>query len=790
MLRNYLIIALRNLFRQKIYSVINIGGLAIGIACSVLLGLYVQSEFSYNKFHANAENIVVGNLIYDMGDGTKQEVHLTPSALLPTMKEKVAEVKRGSRLYFPGIFKPVIFSYEDVAFQEKGFCYADSAFFQMFSFNLIKGDANSVLDDPNNIVLTESSKLKYFGDDEAIGKLVLVDGKPFTVAGIAEDVPSNSSIKFDMVAPFHSYWKRDPIWYSANFLTYLELNNEIAPEILSSKVQTELRAQGLSEPGGNGYFGFGFTPFLDIHLYSDVHQGGDVSTLYVFATIALLILLIAIINYTNLATARSFYRAKEVGLRKTLGAYRSSVITQLIGESLITTFIAMVLALVLVKLLLPFFTLVSGAIIDFTTLTQPKMVIGLTVLYLLITVLSGIYPAIKMAKFNPVDILKGQYVGTRQGSRLRKSLIVIQFFISLSLIIATIIIYNQLGYINQKELGYNKDNLVVLPVSDKIIAQASQFKLGLEQSGLIESATIAGETPTNIQGGYSLNLNDGRSLGVVAAAIDETYIKTTGVSLLAGRTISINDIERARSTKEYSFIINESTADLLGWTSEEAVGEQIELNGRSGVVQGVIKNFHFRALYEEVTPLVLFTENEWAYNYALIRINSNNLSDALGAIEANWKQIDEKTPFSYSFLEEEFNELHLNATRSAELLTAFALLAVLIASLGLFGIVSFSMVQRAKEIGVRKVLGASVSSVLVMTNKEFLILIFIAFIFAAPITYWIMNEWLSGFAYHISIGVFPIIGGLVITLIVAVGTISFESAKAALLNPINTLRNE
>lgn len=790
MLKNYIIIAFRNILRQKVYSVINIGGLAIGIALSILLGLYILNELSYDKFHENAPRIIKASMEYEI-DNTIAEVSSTPTALLPSMQEKYPEVKTGVRLFYPSMFKPVVVEKGGKAFQEKGFCYADSAFFKVFSFRLIKGNLNSVLDEPYNLVLTQSSKQKYFGDDPAMNETILVEGKPYKVTGIVEDAPSNSSIQFDFIASFSSYWQKDPIWYSANYFTYIELNELVDNDVLSSKIQTELRKAGMSDPENGEYFGIKFTPLLDIHLYSEVDEGGgNIKNLYVFGSIALLILLIAIINYTNLTIARSFYRAKEIGLRKSLGAFSNSVFSQIIGESFVTVLIAILLSLVLLNFLLPLFTIVSGSNIQFSILLKPVVYLSLIGLYFAVSIIAGIYPAMKMSSFNPVDILKGSYQGTGEGAFLRKSLIIVQFFISLTLIIATIVIYKQLDFINNKELGYNKESIMVIPVSKTVLSKSAEFKNLILQNENINSVSIVGETPPNIQGGYSLDISGDKSLSVVAVAIDESFVETSEITLVAGRTINLADLKRTREAKDYSFIINESASFMLGWEPAEAIGQKLKMNGREGQVQGVAKDFHFRALYEDVSPLVMFTEQTWAYNYIMVSINGKNIGAAIDIIEKEWKAIDEASPFSFNFLDEEFNNLHVNANRSGKLILAFSVFAMLIASLGLFGIVSFSMVQRAKEIGVRKVLGASVTGVLILANKEFLVLILAAFVLAIPATYWLLGQWLSSFAYHIEIGAMPIFMGLLITLLIAFFTISFESLKAALVNPVNTLRNE
>ena len=790
MLKNYIIIAFRNIVRQKVYSVINIGGLAIGIACSVLLGLYILNELSYDQFHENAPQILKASMEYEI-DGDIAEVSSTPTALLPSMQDKFPEVKNGVRLFYPSMFKPLVVSYGSKAFQEKGFCYADSTFFKIFSFTLTEGNKSTVLDNPYNIVLTKSSKEKYFGDEPAMNKTLIVEGKPYKITGIMDDAPANSSIQFDFIASFSSFWNKEPIWYSANYFTYIEMHQLYDTDVLSSKIQTELRNAGMSDPENGQYFGIAFTPLLDIHLYSDVDEGGgDIKNLYVFGSIALLILLIAIINYTNLTIARSFYRAKEVGLRKTLGAYRNSVFSQIIGESFVTVFIAMLLSMLLLYFMLPLFTAVSGSHLEMSFLLRPEVFWSLIAMFFLISILAGAYPAMKMAGFNPVDILKGKYQGSGQGAFLRKSLIVVQFFISLSLIIATVVIYKQLSFINNKTLGYSKDNVLVIPVSKGIMAKSAEFKNLVLKDDNINAVAIVGETPPNIQGGYTIELAGDNSVSVVAVAVDESFIETAQMTLVAGRSINVADIKRTREAKEYSFIINESAAKMLGWQASEAIGQAIKLNGRKGQVQGVVKDFHFRALYEEVSPLVLFTEQTWAYNYLMVNINGQNVPAAIDAVEAGWQTIDEATPFSFNFLDQEFSNLHVSTNKSGKLISAFSVLAILIASLGLFGIVSFSMVQRAKEIGVRKVLGASVANVLILANKEFLLLIILSFILAIPSTYWLMGEWLSNFAYHVNIGVLPMVLGLFTTLLIATFTISFESLKAALMNPVETLRNE
>ena len=790
MIKNYFIIAVRNLKRQKIYSFINIGGLAVGIACSILLGLYIVNELSYDRYHENAARIVAASIEYNI-DGEIGEVSSTPTALLPTMQDKFPEVERGTRFFYPAMFRPVVVSYGDKAFQEPGFCYADSTVFDMFSFNLIEGNRASVLDEPNNIVLTESSKTKYFGDEPALNETLIVDGRALKVTGVMEDVPDNSSIKFDFIASFSTFWKKEPIWYSANYTTYVEFNKDVSLEVLESKIQSELVKGGLSDPDNGQYFGIKFTPLLDVHLYSQVFEGGgDIMNLYIFGSIALLILAIAIINYTNLTVARSFYRVKEVGLRKSLGAFNKGIFTQIIGESFITVLLAMLLSMLILYFIIPLFTEVSGSVLSMGTLLQVSIFWKVFMVYILTSIIAGIYPAMKMSRFKPVDILKGTYSGTGQGAMLRKSLIVAQFFISLSLIIATVVIYKQLSFINNKELGYSKENVLVVPVSKAIMEKTGEFKSLLLANDNISAVSIVGETPPNIQGGYSVNLDNNSSLGVVAVAIDESYIETTKMRLLEGRAINLSDLSRTVEEEEYSFIINESAARSLNWQITEAVGQRLEMNGRKGIVQGLVKDFHFRALYEDVLPLVMFTEESWAYNYIMIRINANDLPSSIENVSLAWKTIDQATPFSYSFLDQEFTSLHADANRTGSLLATFAVLAIFLASLGLFGIVSFSMVQRAKEIGIRKVLGASIGHVLVLANKEFLILILLAFIFAVPATYWLVNEWLLSFAYHTNFGAWPILAGLFLTTLIAFITISIESLKAALANPVETLKNE
>lgn len=790
MLKNYILIALRNIARQKVYSVINIVGLALGIACSLLLMLYVINELSYDKFHDNATRIVRASTEYEY-DGEVDKSYYTPTALLPALQDLFPEVKTGVRLFYPANFRAPIISFGQKTFAEPGFCYADSTFFEMFSFSLLEGNATTVLDEPNNIVLTKTSERKYFGDASAMNQTLIVQGKAFKVTGIVEDVPANSTIQFDFVASFSSFWQRKPIWGSANYDTYIELNQLIAPKLLSTKIQEHLQSLGMSDPENGEYFGFVFEPLLDLHLHSEIKSGGgSITNLYIFGSIALLILIIAIINYTNLTIARAFYRAKEVGLRKTLGAQKSSVFLQLMGESFVTVFLAMIFAVGIGFLMLPLFSEVSGASLNFSLFYQPIVLWGFVLVYLLIAFVAGVYPATKMAKFTPVETLKGRYQGSSQGAFLRKSLIVMQFFISLSLIIAMLVAYNQLSFINNKELGYEKENVLVFPISKAVNKKAAAFKSMILQNPNIRAVAIGGETPPNIEGGYSISLANEESLGVTAVAIDEAYLEANTIRLLAGRSISLTDLQRTREIDQHSFLINETAARKLGWTTEEAVCQKLLMNGRQGFVEGVVQDFHFRALYEKVSPLVLFTEETWAYNYVMVRIDGAHTAEAIASVETSWKSIDEASPISISFLDQEFASLHENSSRFGTMLSVSSALAILIASLGLFGIVSFSMAQRAKEIGVRKVLGASVSNVLVLANKEFLMPILIAFVLAIPTTYWLMNQWLSSFAYHINIGVLPMILGLLFTLIIAVVTISFESLKAALVNPVETLRNE
>jgi len=798
MLRNYIVIALRNIRRQWGYSLINIFGLAVGLACCLLIGIYVNHELSYDQFHAKADQLYRVNVTYSTA-GQSSKMYMTPTALLPNMKREFNEVKNGARVFNVGIFSPKVLQKGNVKYQEERFFYVDSAFLDLFSFQLIKGNPNKALSAPNSIVITEATAQKYFGDDEPMGEFIKVDGKDYTITGVLQNIPNNSHLQFDVLASFSSLRVASKeIWGSANYATYVELAEGANPEVLAQNVQ-QMVTKKLGDSMGDLQIQFELMPLTDIHLYSDVpneiQPQNDIRYIYVISVVGLLILIIASINYMNLATARSAERAREVGMRKVLGAVRNQLFYQFIGESLILTIIASILALLIVSMFLAPFNDLTGKLLEFKDVFNSTILLGVGAIVLLVSFFAGAYPALSLASFVPAKVLKGRFTRSRSGNLMRQMLVVFQFSISIFLIIGTLVIYKQLSYMRDKKLGYNKENVMILPTDREVNKNFSTLKNVLERRNDVLGLASASESPTEINGGYSLKLpgllNDPVSINAVS--VDPGFVQTMGIGLSAGRDFNENDLKLSTledyEKREYNFLVNEQFLKHVMLSPDEAVGREASLNGRNGKIVGIIDDFHFASLHSKISPLVLFLEPT-QFNKLFIRIKPQSMQKTLMAIENEWKQIVPGRPFVFQFMDDEYEALYKNEARLSKVFTLFAVLAIIIACLGLFGLVSFAVEQRQKEIGVRKALGASVSSLFLLISMDFSKLVLISFVIAAPLGYWVMNNWLTDFEYRVSVGFLPIILAVVCTLLVAFLTVSYQSMKAAFINPAETLRAE
>lgn len=797
MLKNYIVIAFRNLKRQLGYTSVNIFGLAIGLASCILIGIYVLHELSYDTFHEKADRIFRVSKMYKNA-GRSEKIYHTSTALLPHLRRDFNDVSTGVRVYNVSMFSPVIVQKGDTKYQEPSFLYVDSTFFDVFSFKVKGGDPAKALVEPRSVVFTESSAVKYFGDKDPLGELVQVDGIDYTVTAVLEDVPGNSHLKFDFLGSFTSLKaSQQEVWHSANYATYIVLADPSAKASLGQAI-SDMVAEKLADYLKDTQVIFDLMPLTDIHLRSDVtvemQPQNDIRYIYVISFVGLLVLVIACINYMNLATARSLERAREVGMRKVLGAIRKQVFYQFMGESVIVTLVSMVVALVLVNLFLGTFNQLTAKALGWSEVFNLQMIVGFVIVFITVSFLAGAYPALNLSSFAPSDVLKGSFKRTKSGSWVRKALVIVQFSISIFLIIGTLIIYQQLSFMQNKKLGYEKENVLVLPTDGEVNINFMTLKTELERRQDVISVSIASESPTDVGGTYSLSIpGQSEDLSVQAVTADADFLNTMQMEVISGRNFTPSD--HTLATKEivedrwHAFIVNQALLKTLMINEASIIGEKVNLNGRKGEIVGVVEDFHFTSLHRKITPLVLFIEPR-QFHQMFIRISPDNLQGTLTAIEDQWKEIVPNRPFVFNFLDDEYDALYRNEMRLGNVFTTFAILAILIACLGLFGLVSFAVQQRTKEIGIRKVMGASVKSLFFLVSKDFSKLVLLAFVIAAPLGYWLMGQWLNDFEYRVSIGFWPMLIAVVCTTLVAFLTVSYQSIRAATLNPADTLRNE
>ena len=800
MIKNYFKIAFRNLLRNRSFAAINITGLTAGLTCCLLMVLYMQHELSYDKFQKNSDRITRVIMEYSFSGGELNKGNYTSTKVLPAFKKNFPEVEEGVRMSL----STRLVKCNESLFNEKGYMYADSTFFTVFpSFPLIAGRADRALSGPNNVVLTESTARKYFGNsNEAIGKTILVSSRqdPFLVTGIVADCPTNSQIKFDFLASFSSLGEtQEETYFNANYTTYLLLKNKESIASLQNKIGSFMKKEVSTGYDPGTYINFVLEPYTRVHLYSKFdgfEPNSNITYIYIIAASDLLILVIACFTYINLSTARSTERAKEVGIRKVSGAFSSQVFWQFLSESLLVTCIALIISFGLTAFLLPAFNKLTDKDLSSVLLFQP-VILGIAfAIILVIALLAGSYPALILSRFQPVKVLKGAFKNTGSGVLLRKSLIVFQFSISVFLIVATFIIQQQLRFIQDKKMGYSREHVLVTNIDQKIIDKIDLFKTELKTNNEVLGVSKAQSTPVSILGGYSMHRADqteAQSMSVKASPVDDEYLGVNNIQIVAGSNLSKQDLLDANKEdylkNYYHYILNESAVKSMGWKTEEAVGKKMFMGShRPGEVKAVIKDFHFASLHNPIEPLILFPGG-WG-NIMLVKTSGKSLSSTISFIEKKWKELAPHRPFEYRFLDEEFAKLYAGELRTGKVFSIFSGLAILLACIGLLGLSAYSIKQRVKEIGVRKVLGAPVLNIALLLSGNFLKLVFIAFIIASPLAWWTMNKWLQDFEYRISITwwMFAVAG--MAALLIALITVSFQAIKAAVANPVKSLRTE
>lgn len=797
MFKNHIKVALRNLLKNRSYSLINIIGLTVGITCCLLISLYVKHELGYDKFQLKGDRLTRVIMEYNMG-GVTNGGNYTSTKVGPSFKRNFPEVEQFARL----TGSQRIVKYNDKVFTEKRFIYADSTFFELFSFKLIEGNIANVLVGPNKVVLTKSTAEKYFGDQNPVGKTLNVssNGTAYLVTGIMEDCPENSHIKFDFIASFSSLGdSQEKTYWNANYTTYLLLRDKQSILTLQQKIPGFMKNEMKDELTGNDYLTYYFEPFTRVHLYSEYsgfETNGSIVYVYIVSAIALLLLVIACFTFINLCTAKSMERAREIGIRKVAGAAKSQIFWQFIGESFVLTCFSALMSYFTARLALPYFNALTARNLHFPDLFSFSM-IGLTGLVVLsVSFFAGTYPALILSAFQPVKVLKGIHKNTTHGLFLRKSLFVFQFIISIFLIASSFVIQKQLAYFQTKKLGFDKAQLLVLPADGKVIKSFSSLKAELKKYSSVISVSKADFLPCNILGGYSMykqGMAPGKAFSVFAGGIDQEYLKTCGIRLIAGNDLSEMDVENAtheNAEKNYfQFIINESAARQLGWKTKDAVGKKLFLDAsRPGVVKGVVADFHFSSLHTPIKPLVLFP-GDYGTNI-LVKLSNGDPGESLKNIEKVWKQVAPHRPFEYSFLDDNYNAMYVSEKNLGKAVTTFTYIALLLAIMGLIGLSSYSIQQRAKEIGILKVLGAPLYVIISRLIKNFVSPVLLAVIIASPIAWWTSNIWLRDFSYRINLNVWMFILPAFASVFLAVLAVSIKALLAATANPIKNLRTE
>jgi len=798
MLKNYLKIAFVNLRKHKAFSFINILGLAIGIACSILITAYVFHELSYDKFHKNADRIY--RLRSDLkisGD------HLNIPKSSPPMAEYLVqnypEVLNAVRIRSLGRM-PV--RYRDNLYYEDRLFLADHSLFEIFTFPMIEGDLQTALKTAYSIIITEDMAKKYFGEEDPLGKVLSINNQwDFTVKGIVKNVPQNSHFTFNMLCSFETYAQENKSdmqnWLSINNYTYILLREGYDYKQLEQKFPEMIEKHaGRLLKYVKGEMSLFLQPLTSIHLHSNLMQeisgNSNIAYVYIFSAIAVFILAIACINFMNLSTARSASRAQEVGMRKVLGADRGRIIRQFLSESMFFSLISLAVALLLVDLALPLFRSLSGVDLSINYIKTPWLIPGLIGLAVLVGLAAGSYPAFFLSAFRPARVMKGLFESGTAGSRFRSVLVIIQFSISVVLIVGTIIVSNQLHYMKNRRLGFQKEQIVVVPISDEsTLDSVRPLKEDLRShTGVLSvaaSSHVPGETTyINPFVPEGFTLEEMQYMGELY--VDHDFIPTIGIEMAAGRNFSA-DLQTDRNE---SCIINETAVNKFGW--DNPIGKTVHELSRSKqlnkkTVIGVVKDFHIESLHKQISPLFIgYTTH--IFNSLSIRISSEKIPETIAFLRDKMSEWDPYRPFEYAFLDDSFDAQYRAEERLSSIFSYFSVLAIFIACLGLFGLASFTAERRTKEIGIRKVLGASVPGIVVLLSKEFTKWVLVANAIAWPVAYFFLSRWLQGFAYRMNITFLTFVFAGVISLAIALGTVSYQAFKAATSNPTDSLRYE
>ena len=790
MISNYIKVALRNLLRQKGFSFINIFGLALGISCTALIGMWVNDELSYDRFHTEYDRMyrITATL-----PELKVHAAVTSAPIAMATKTEIPEIEDAVRM--TNLHRGLI-QVGDIKFEEQGIMFADSNFFKMFTFPFIAGDRERALLNPESIVITEEMAMKYFGTTEVIEKTIRKNNsEDFTVTGVIANIPDNSHLQFDFVQPMRFLARssddlKNNVWDNFNYFTYLKLidkakQSKSAIEDLERKMQDIYKK---NEPVLK--VGFVLQPLADVHLHSnflaDIPGHGNAQNVYIFTVVAVFILVVACLNFMNLATARATRRAKEVGLRKVVGAIRPHLIGQFLAESLLVALFSLVLALLIIYIVLPYFNTLGGKDLAFD-FTNVQLIMGLLGITVITGLLAGSYPAIYLSGFVPATVLKGTFKGGGSGSLFRNTMVVIQFVVSISLIVGTTIVYRQLKYIQQLNLGYDKENLLYVPMTGEMWAKYDALRASLGNNRLTSQYSFISNLPTTTSNATISVSWQGKDPNTQPLfynlAIDENFEEVFKATILEGHGYGEN-----AKADSVNIILNETALKTMGMSLESAVGTKIKVYEREVTIIGVVKDFNFKPVQETIGPMFL-NRNSWG-GYAMVRTLPGETENTIKALEQICKEINPGYPFNYSFLDQDIANMYQAEQRLGRLFNVFAVLAIVISCLGLYGLSAYLAERRTRELGIRKVLGASGFQLVYLLSATFTRPILIATAIAVPLAWYGMSQWLSGFAYHVSIDWKIFLIAFLAALGIAWLIVSFESIKAATMNPVKSLKSE
>lgn len=812
MINNYFKIAWRNLLKNKTFSLINIIGLASGLACFILIALYVADELSYDRYNLKANHIYRVNSDLLFG-GNNLHLAVTPDPLGEILKKDYPQVEEYVRFYNSNGYRMVKKGNEYI--REDNVVHADSTVFNVFTFHFIAGEAKTALNEPKTVVITKSIALKYFGTTDVVGKNIETDenkGTLYKISAVIQDIPHNSHFNFDFIFSMHNVQYPWGSFLSHNFQTYILLRPgtdykafeknfaQVIDKYILPQAKQYMNIKSMDEfaKAGNK-LDYSLMPLTDIHLHSDrsaeLGVNGNIQYVYIFSAVALFVLLLACINFVNLSTARSFSRSKEVGIRKVIGSDKLSLIKQFLAESTLTAIIATLFAIVIVWLCISWFNNLSGKQLSITELFQPGYLVSIIALPFVVGLLAGGYPAFYLSSFKPITVLKGKINNGFKKSNLRNVLVIFQFATSIFLIVGTMVVYYQLNYIQTKKLGFNKDQVLIVNGTGGLGNNTEAFKNEVLKFPGVTGSAYAGYLPVSnssrTDNSYSKEavMDSKNSLNMQTWIADYDYINVMGMELVKGRNFS-----KEFGTDSTAIIINESTARLLGY--ENPIDKSLytlfqDQNSRQLTtyhIIGVVKNFHFESLRQNIGPLCFrFGKPNWVTAF---KVNTGNIKELVTKVEDKWKTMAPAMPFNYQFLDDAFDNMYRVEQRTGQLGLSFAIIAILIACLGLFGLVTYMTEQRIKEIGIRKVLGSTVSNLVAMLSKDFLKLVLVSMVFSIPIAWWAMHKWLQDFAYRIDISWWVFVSAGVIALMISLITIGFTAFKAAIANPVKSLRTE